>query len=136
MLLALIDNKEAAAKVATSYFEMVLPESKMAKLERDAALENQMKEIEEMGPQEMRAVSTQEMMRREQARIDAINAKAGKIPLKPQKTVRLVGADLAKHLNDQVAEKRQHASQEAAAAAAAEERRRARRSPSKRPGQR
>jgi len=132
ILLALIDNKEAAAKVATSYFEMIIPEGRMARLERDAALEARMAEIEAMGPQEMRAVSTAELIQREQARLDEINRKSGKQPKAVPKQRRLVGEALAKHLNTQAA----HQSQAAAEQAAATTRRNARRFPSKRPGQR
>lgn len=136
VLLALIDNKEAAAKVATSYFEMIIPEGKMAKLERNAALENRMKEIEEMAPQDMRAISTAEMVSRERARIDEISRKAGKLPKARPVGKPLHGVELAKALNEQVAERRQLQNQAEAERAAKEERQRARRQPSKRPGQR
>jgi hypothetical protein len=101
LLLALIDNKEAAAKVATSYFEMVIPEGKMAKLERDAALSARLAEIEAMGPQEMRAITTEELIRREQARLDELQKAAGKAkPTRAPQQRPLTGAALAKHLNE------------------------------------
>jgi hypothetical protein len=136
MLLAMLDNKEAAAKVAESYFSMIIPEGKMAKLAKDAALDAKMREIENMAPESMRAVSTAEMVSRERARIDEITRKAGKTPKAVPQGKPLSGEALAKHLNAQTAERAQLKSQAQAEQAAREERQRARRSPMRRPGQR
>jgi hypothetical protein len=136
MLLALLDNKESAAKVATSFFELAIPEGKMAKLAKDAALDARMREIESMVPENMRAVSTAEMVSRERARIDEITRKAGKMPKVTPQGKPLSGEALAKHLNAQTAERSQLKSQAQAEQAARDERQRARRSPSRRPGQR
>lgn len=123
MLLAMVDNKEASAKVAESYIEMAIPASKLVKQQRELAVQQQMEEIEKMGPQQARAVSTAEIMQREAERLARERAKTGDAPkVAPPKNAPqvLTGKALADHLNEQTAKER--------------EARERKRSPVKRPG--
>ena len=103
MLLALIDDKEKAAKTAQSYLEMAIPMSKLAKEQKDSKMELQMKEIEAMGPiHGAKAVDVMEMMRMEGER----QAKLRPAPVAaPATHVQLTGAALADYLNKQEAAK-------------------------------
>ena len=106
MLLAMIDQKEQAATVAQAYLDMVIPPSKMAKQQKEMALEQELAEIEKLGPMKGRAVSTGELVQRErdnQAAAKAMQmAKQGIVPAKPKRIVPLTGQKLADHLNQQV----------------------------------
>lgn len=98
MLLALIDDKEKAAKTAQSYLEMAIPMSKLVKEQRDLSMEQKMKEIEEMGPVHGHTVSTDELMRQEGQRQAA--QQPDKTPA-PVTHIQLTGAALADYLNKQ-----------------------------------
>lgn len=101
MLLALIDDKEKAAKTAQSYLEMAIPMSKLVKEQRDSKVERQMKEIEEMGPiHGAKAVDVMEMMRQEGERQAKARPVTASVLVKATH-VQLTGAALADYLNKQ-----------------------------------
>lgn len=96
MLLALIDDKEKAAKTAQSYLEMAIPMSKLVKEQRDTNMERQMKEIEEMEPLYGKTVDMLEVMKQEGQRQAALRPAP---ILAPVTHVELTGAALATYLN-------------------------------------
>jgi hypothetical protein len=102
MLLALIDDKEKAAKTAQSYLEMAIPMSKMVKEQRDMNMEMRMKEIEEMGPIQGHTVSMDHMMQQEGLRQLALKPVQAPAPVTH---VELTGAALADFLNKKEAAK-------------------------------
>jgi hypothetical protein len=66
-LLALCGNTEAAAKVAEVYLSSAMPVGKLAAEVQAAAVEEQLREIENMEPQHARAISDEELMRKARA---------------------------------------------------------------------